>query len=207
MIKYITKIEQLEKLSEQEKTEVGKVTDEFAFRSNNYYLSLINWDDPDDPIRQIIIPHAQELEQWGRLDPSDEKSYTVIPGLEHKYDSTVLLLVSNICDGICRYCFRKRVFINPRSTCLQDVEAAMQYIKAHPEVTNVLLTGGDPLALATSKLENIIKLLRKIEHVRIIRIGTKAPAFNPSRIIDDPALLELIETCSTGSKKIYIMTH
>ena len=207
MIKYITKIEQLEKLSEQEKTEAGKVTDEFAFRSNNYYLSLINWDDPDDPIRQVIIPHAQELEQWGRLDPSDEKSYTVIPGLEHKYDSTVLLLVSNICDGICRYCFRKRVFINPRSTCLQDVEAAMQYIKAHPEVTNVLLTGGDPLALATSKLENIIKLLRKIEHVRIIRIGTKAPAFNPSRIIDDPALLELIETCSTGSKKIYIMTH
>ena len=205
--KYLTKIEQLEQLSEQERVELKKVTDKFAFRGNSYYLSLIDWDDPDDPIRKIIIPHLQELEEWGRLDPSDEKTYTIMPGLEHKYNSTAVFLVSNVCDGICRFCFRKRVFIDPQSAYLRDLPAALQYVKQHREVTNVLLTGGDPLVLTTSKLENIVRQLSEIEHVQIIRIGTKIPAFNPYRIIDDPALLEMIETYGTGRKKIYVMTH
>jgi len=205
--KYITRIEQLEHLSEQEKSRLKKVTDKFAFRSNDYYLSLIDWNDPNDPIRTIIIPHEKELDKWGRLDPSDEKAYTILPGLEHKYNTTALLLVSNVCDGICRYCFRKRVFIESQKEYLQDLPAALQYIKEHREITHVLLTGGDPLVLTTSKLENIIRHLREIEHVHIIRIGTKVPAFNPYRIIDDPGLLQMIETYSTEWKKIYVMTH
>ena len=207
MVKYITKIEQLERLSEREKDELKKVTDEFAFRCNDYYLSLINWDDPEDPIRQIVIPNVRELNEWGRLDPSDEKSYTILPGLEHKYNSTALLLVSNVCDGICRYCFRKRVFIEPQSEYLRDLPAALEYIKQHSEITNILLTGGDPLVLTTSKLENIIRQIREIEHVQIIRIGTKIPAFNPYRIVDDQALLEMVNKYSTKRKKIYFMTH
>ncbi len=206
-MKYLTKIEQLKQLKDSERDDLGPVTEKYAFRSNEYYLSLIDWDDPDDPIRKLIIPDLQELDEWGRLDPSDEKAYGVIPGLEHKYNSTVLLLVSNVCDGICRYCFRKRVFINPRSEYLQDLPAAMQYIREHEEVTNVLLTGGDPLALKPSKLENIIRQLREIEHVGIIRIGTRAPAFNPYRIVNEPALLEMIEKYSTDQKRIYVMTH
>lgn len=83
----------------------------------------------------------------------------------------------------------------------------MEYIKEHTEITNVLLTGGDPLVLSTSKLENIIRQLRQIDHVGIIRIGTKIPAFNPYRIIGDPSLTDMIEKYSTGQKKIYIMTH
>jgi len=205
--KYLTKIEQLEQLSEQEIADLKQVTNKFAFRANDYYLSLIDWDDPDDPIRLIIVPHLQELDKWGRLDPSNEEAYTVMPGLEHKYNSTALFLVSNVCDGICRYCFRKSVFIEPQSAYLRDVPAAMRYIRQHSEINNVLLTGGDPLVLTTSKLENIIRQLREIEHVRIIRIGTKIPAFNPYRIIDDPTLLEMIEACSTKQKRIYIMTH
>jgi len=206
-VKYVTKIEQLEQLSQQERAELKKVTEQFAFRSNDYYLSLIDWDDPNDPIRQIIIPHTQELDEWGRLDPSDEKTYTIMPGLEHKYNSTALLLVSNVCDGICRYCFRKRVFIEPQKDYLRDLPAALQYIKRHHEITNVLLTGGDPLVLTTSKLENIIRQLREIEHVRIIRIGTKTPVFNPYRIVNYPVLLEMIEKYSTQWKKIYVITH
>ncbi|MCP4256626.1 MAG: KamA family radical SAM protein, partial [Planctomycetes bacterium] len=139
--------------------------------------------------------------------PSDEESYTIIPGLEHKYNSTALLLISNVCEGICRYCFRKRVFIDKQNSYLHDPAAAMQYITEHKEITNVLLTGGDPFALETSKLDNMIKQLRKIEHVQIIRIGTKMPAFNPLRIIEDTALLEMISKYSTEQKKIYIMTH
>ena len=205
--KYVTKIEQLEHLSEREKGELKNVAEKFAFRGNDYYLSLINWDDPDDPIRNIIIPHIREIDEWGRLDPSDEKAYTIIPGLEHKYHSTVLLLVSNVCEGICRYCFRKRVFIESKNECLRDLPAALQYIRQHEEITNALLTGGDPLVLATSKLENIIRQLRDIEHIQIIRIGTKVPVFNPYRIIEDPLLPQMIEKYSTGNKKIYVMTH
>jgi KamA family protein len=206
-MKYLTKIEQLEHLTPVEKTELKQVTDDFAFRSNDYYLSLIDWNDPDDPIRRLIIPNLQELDEWGRLDPSDEKAYCIMPGLEHKYPSTVLLLVSNVCDGICRYCFRKRVFINPQSEYLRDLPAAIQYIKQHKGITNILLTGGDPLVLNSSKLENIISQLRDIGHVSIIRIGTKILAFNPSRIVEDPALTEIIKKYSTNQKKIYIMTH
>ena len=206
-MKYVTKIEQLEQLSPAEKTELKQVTEKFFFRSNDYYLSLIDWNGPDDPIRTLIIPNLQELDEWGRLDPSDEKAYCIMPGLEHKYPSTALLLVSNVCDGICRYCFRKRVFINPHNEYLRDLPAAIQYIQQHHEITNVLLTGGDPLSLNSSKLENIIRELRKIKHVSIIRIGTKIPAFNPSRIVEDPALAEMINKYSTDQKRIYIMTH
>jgi len=206
-MKYLTKIEQLEHLSSADKAELKQVTNEFAFRSNDYYLSLIDWNDPDDPIRKLIIPNLQELDEWGRLDPSDEKTYCVMPGFEHKYPSTALLLVSNVCDGICRYCFRKRVFINPQNEYLRDLPAAIQYIRQHDEITNVLLTGGDPFVLKPSKLENIIRELRDIEHVSIIRIGTKIPAFNPSRIVEDPSLHEIIKKYSTEQKRIYIMTH
>ena len=205
--KYTTDIEQLKQLSEREHCELKRVTDKFAFCSNDYYLSLIDWNDPKDPIRRIIIPNLQELDEWGRLDPSDEKTFTVIPGLEHKYNSTALLLVSNVCAGICRYCFRKRVFMESQNGCLEDIPAAIQYIKQHDEITNVLLTGGDPLMLTTAKLENLISQLREIDHVQIIRIGTRIPVFNPHRIIDDPALLKTIDCYSTEQKKIYIMTH
>ena len=204
---YVTSIEQLERLSEQEIVELQKVTDKFDFRCTDYYLSLIDWDDPEDPIRKVIIPDVRELEEWGRLDPSDEGEYTILPGLEHKYNSTALLLVSNICGGICRYCFRKRVFMEQHRDFLRDLPAALQYIKEHHEINQVLLTGGDPLVLTTSKLENIIRQLRGIEHVQIIRIGTKIPAFNPYRIVGDPALLEMLEKYSTERKKIYVMTH
>jgi len=205
--KYITKIEQLPQLSKEQRDELKKVAERFSFRCSSYYLSLIDWNDPNDPIRNIIIPHPRELEQWGRLDPSDEKAYTIIPGLEHKYNSTALLLVSNVCEGICRYCFRKRVFIGSRKEKLHDVPAAIDYIKQHTEITNVLLTGGDPLVLTTKKLDDIISLLMEIDHVRIIRIGTKIPAFNPYRIVDDTSLLEMIDRYSGQEKKIYFMTH
>jgi len=205
--RYITKIEQLKQLSEQQRTELKKVTDKFAFRVNDYYLSLINWDDPNDPIRYIVIPNIQELDEWGRLDPSNEKAYTVMPGLQHKYHSVAVFLVTNKCEGVCRYCFRKRLFIESETEYLQDWDAAYQYVSEHPEITNVLLTGGDVLMLTTSKLEDIFARLREIAHVQIIRLGTRIPSYNPYRIVDDPALLKAIKKYSTDEKKIYVMTH
>jgi KamA family protein len=204
---YYTDIRDLPHLSAGEKGNLYPVTEQFAFRANDYYLSLINWDDPADPIRRLIIPHPDELETWGRLDPSNEQTYTVLPGLEHKYNTTVLLLVSNVCEGICRYCFRKRVFIHPQQDVLRDLPAALEYIRKHGEITNVLLTGGDPLVLTTRKLEKIIAPLREISHVQIIRIGTRIPVFNPYRILDDPDLPGMLGRYCLPDKKIYIMTH
>lgn len=205
--RHVTKVDQIERLSEQEKSALSEVSRRFAFLANDYYLSLIDWEDPGDPIRRAIVPDAGEMDDWGRLDPSDEKTYTIMPGVEHKYSYTVLLLVSDVCGGICRYCFRKRVFMGSRAECLRDAPAAMEYIASQPQVTNVLLTGGDPLALPTPELADIVRRLRKIEHVQIIRIGSRMPAFNPYRIIHDPALLDMIAQYSTSRKKLYIMTH
>jgi KamA family protein len=201
-------LKDVEQLTSQEKEILEHVVERFPLRCNDYYLSLINWDDSEDPLRHVVIPSVNELQEWGRLDPSDEKQYTIIPGLEHKYNSTVLMLVSNVCDSICRYCFRKRLFIHPMQECLKDIDSAVHYIREHDEVTNVLLTGGDPLSLSTSKLRPIIEALSRIEHVKIVRIGSKIPAFNPYRITDDKELLEVIENFNGDSqKRLYIITH
>ncbi len=205
--KYLTRLDQLDQLDDRERAALEPVAQRFAFRCNDYYLSLIDWNDPNDPIRRAVVPHVQELDEWGRLDPSDEETYTVMPGLEHKYPTTVLLLVSNVCEGICRYCFRKRVFIRPQWEYLRDIPAAMAYIADHREITNVLLTGGDPLVLATSKLADIVGRIRQIEHVQIVRIGTRMPTFNPYRILEDPALTDMIRRYSTPRKRLYVMTH
>jgi KamA family protein len=203
----IAGIEELTNLSPERRRELGRVAERYPFRMNDHYLSLIDWGDAEDPIGRIVIPHERELEEWGKLDPSDEESYTKLAGLEHKYSSTALLLVSNECECICRYCFRKRVFTQAKRETLEDVGAAIEYIKRHEEITNVLLTGGDPFILKTARLEEIIRQLREIGHVQIIRIGTKMPAFNPQRIIEDASFLEMLDKYSSEKKKIYIMTH
>ena len=204
--KYIRTLEKIPQLSQKEKDQLQPVCEKFALRTNEYYNSLIDWDDPNDPIRRIIIPSTKELKNWGQLDASNEKAYTKVPGLEHKYEYTALLLVNHVCGGFCRFCFRKRIFID-KNEVVSDVSEGLEYIRQHKKITNVLLTGGDPLLLSTNKLANIIKQLREIKHVQIIRIGSKLPVFNPFRVIDDPSLLEMIEKYSTLEKKIYIMAH
>ncbi len=205
--KYVSNIDAIQQLSPTEKSEISNVTTRFQFRASKYYLSLIDWDDPDDPIRRIIVPHPNELQRWGDIDVSDESSVTVARGLQHKYASTVLLLVTEMCGGFCRFCFRKRLFMRGNNETRFDLDEAVKYISRHPEVNNVLITGGDPLILSTSKLEAIVSAISKIEHVRIIRIGTKIPAFDPFRIIDDPTLPQMLAKYSTPERRIHLMCH
>ncbi|WP_369425228.1 KamA family radical SAM protein [Methanothrix sp.] len=194
-------------LPAKEREELERVERIFPFRSNEYYLSLINWEDREDPIRRIVIPNPNELELSGRLDPSSEKSYTRLPGLQHKYHQTTLILFSDVCAGICRFCFRKRLFLLNEREVAVDLDACLAYIRAHPEITDVLLSGGDPLMLPTPALEHAIGRIREIEHVRIIRIGSKVPAYYPQRILEDPELLDLIQRYSTAEGRIYVMTQ
>ncbi|MCP4724843.1 MAG: KamA family radical SAM protein [bacterium] len=205
---YITKLDKISGLSKTEKEILKKVTGHFPFRSNAYYLTLIDWKDAEDPIRRIIIPDPEELENWGDLDPSKESHYKAVPGCEHKYRDTALLLVNDVCGGYCRFCFRKRLFMTRKnSEVIKNVTPGIEYIKDHPEINNVLLTGGDPLLLSTKKLEKILRRIREIDHVDIIRIGTKIPSFDPFRIINDKYLPEMLSKYSTTEKKIYVMTH
>jgi len=203
----ITNLERVTELSEEERRQLQPVAEKFAFRTNEYYQSLINWDDPDDPIRRIVMPDIQELQEFGEMDASDESSYTVLRGLEHKYADTALLLVNNVCGAYCRFCFRKRLFTDGNTEVTNDISGAIEYIKLHPEISNVLLSGGDPLVMSTGKLERIIEQLREIDHVRIIRIGTKMTGFDPYRILNDPSLLEVLSKYSLPDRRIFVMTH
>ncbi|NOY89324.1 MAG: KamA family radical SAM protein [FCB group bacterium] len=205
--RFVLNIDKIRHLSDEEKKRLKEVADIYPFRANDYYLNLINWHDPHDPIRRLIIPHENELNQWGELDASKEHAITVRKGVQHKYGSTVLLLVNEVCAAFCRYCFRKRLFMNGNDEVSYDIEPGIEYIRQHPEVNNVLLTGGDPMILPTPKLEKIIKALREIDHVRIIRIGSKMTAFNPFRFINDPALMEVFKKYSLVDKRIYMVCH
>lgn len=204
---YLSSLDRISGIPPEERADLARVTELFAFRANDYYLSLIDWSDPRDPIRRLIIPTLEELEPWGQLDPSSEHRYTMAPGLQHKYRETALLLVSDLCGGLCRYCFRKRLFIKSAREVTKDVSEGLLYIRDHPEITNVLLTGGDPLMLEAAGLADIVRRLRGIDHVGVIRIGTKVPAYDPFRVTDNPALLDMIRKYSTDEKRIYVMAQ
>ncbi len=190
---------------------IQAVAERYPFLSNDYYLSLVDWDDPDDPIRRIVVPHPEEFFGAGDMDPSREKDYTVAPGLQHKYRQTALLLVTSACAGLCRYCFRKRLFLKeggkrPRYT-LSSLPRAARYLREHEEITSVLITGGDPLTLPTKTLDRILSALDGIPHIRTIRIGSKVPAYNPFRILRDPELPELVRRYSRKDRRLYVITH
>ena len=206
-VRYINNIEQIPGIPDAERERLREVSKRYAFRANDYYLELINWKDPRDPIRQLILPRPEELHDWGNADASNEAANTIQKGIQHKYRDTVLLLCTETCGAYCRYCFRKRLFTVDNEEVTADYTPGLDYIAAHPEVTNVLLTGGDPLVLSTRKLADLLRRLREIPHVRIIRIGSKMPAFNPFRILQDEELWSVLKRYSSADKRIYLMAH
>lgn len=206
-VRYIRRLNDVEGLSAGERDELDPVARRYAFRANDYYLGLIDWDDPADPIRRLVIPDTGELVDWGQLDASRERTVTRARGLQHKYRDTALLLVTHVCGAYCRYCFRKRLFMRHNDEASVDVSEGLAYIRDHPEITNVLLTGGDPLLLSTRRILDIVGRLRQIPHVRIIRIGTKMPAFNPWRILEDDALLDGLAAHSRPDARVFVITH
>ncbi len=208
--KYLSTISELDNLvglTSKERNAMEMVSDTFPFRSNDYYLSLIDWKNDHDPLRRIVIPDSNELKGGGCLDPSCEKDFTKKPGLQHKYSQTGLLLLTDVCGGICRFCFRKRLFMCTERETVKDVSDGIEYIREHKEITDVLLTGGDPLTLETSQLEKVLRELREIDHVNIIRIGSKMLACNPYRILNDKDLCVVLSRYSTPEKRIYLMAH
>lgn len=153
--KYITNIEKITQIPKEERAKLKEITNKYVFRVNEYYLNLINWDDPNDPIRKLVIPNERELNEYGSWDASDEGANYVVPGCQHKYKTTALLVVSEVCGAYCRFCFRKRLFRSDVKEAMSDVTPGIEYIAQTPEINNVLLTGGDSLILATKKLDKL----------------------------------------------------
>lgn len=153
-----------------------------------YFASLIDPNDPYDPIRQQVVPTAHELAPFTSEmeDSLAEDAHSPVPGLVHRYPDRVLMLITTQCATYCRYCTRSRIVGDPTATfSRKDFDAQIEYLQRTPQVRDVLLSGGDPLVLAPKLLDEILGRLRAIPHIEIIRIGSRVPVFMPMRVTQE----------------------
>lgn len=176
----------------------------FKVQVSPYYASLVNQDNPKDPVRATFMPNEIEgidgLQQ--QLDPLGEKNNNPTPRVIHRYPDRALFLVTDICSLYCRYCTRKHFTATDQASVKpSDYEAAINYFKSNTSIREVLLSGGDPLTLSNNKLDKILYDLYQIPHIEIIRIGSRIPATLPMRI--DNELINIFKKY----KPVYFMTH
>ncbi|MBP1707075.1 MAG: lysine 2,3-aminomutase [Chloroflexi bacterium] len=203
----ITSVEELTRyipLSSKEQAEIKLVISRYPFAVTPYYLSLIDPEDKNDPIRKQSVPCFEEITMadMGQEDPLEEKRDSVVPGLVHRYPDRVLMVLTDICPMFCRHCTRKREWQHGGWVRkVEDIEPMLDYIRHNPQVRDVIISGGDVLTLSTDRLEKVLYKLRKIEHLEIIRIGSRYPVVLPQRIDD--------ELCDMLSKysPIWFNTH
>ncbi len=175
------------KLTDDERAGLSS-PDKFRVDITPYFLSLIDPDDPSDPIRRQVIPTDCEHEAFTAMmeDSLAEDRHSPVPGLVHRYPDRVLMLVTTQCASYCRYCTRSRIVGDAaQNFSRHDLEAQYDYIRRTPQIRDVLLSGGDALTLNPKLLESIMRTLREIPHIEIIRIGSRVPVFLPQRIDDE----------------------
>ncbi len=172
-------------LTPEEREGVVLAGQHLALAITPYFFNLIDVNDPDCPIRRQVVPRVEEVipAPWESIDPLAEDEHMVAPGLVHRYPDRVLFLVTDRCAAYCRYCTRSRVVSGVGEQQLHThFSAAIDYIREHTEVRDVLLSGGDPLLFSDERLEYLLTQLRAIKHVEFLRIGTRIPIFLPQRI-------------------------
>ena len=184
----ITSVEKLSEvicLSESEKSDIEKCLESFRMAITPYYASLINQDDPDDPVRKQAVPSIAETYPCTNdlNDPLNEEGDSPVPHIVHRYPDRVLFIVTLKCSMYCRHCTRRRtVGEEDRIISGKELSCAIDYIRGRNEIRDVLISGGDPLIMSDERLEHIVSSLRAIPHVDIIRIGTRVPVVMPMRI-------------------------
>lgn len=186
-INSVEEFEQVIPLTESERKAL-RATDLFRVDITPYFISLIDPNDPDDPIRKQVVPTDKELVPFTAMmeDSLAEDRHSPVPGLVHRYPDRVLMLVTTQCATYCRYCTRSRIVGDPSATFSRaEFEMQLEYLKRTPQVRDVLLSGGDPLVLAPKILEEILRRLREIPHIEIVRIGSRVPVFLPMRVDSD----------------------
>ena len=204
VIKDIPTLEKVAVLTPQEKKDLQACLKKFTMAITPYYAALMDKKHKGCPVRMQAIPTAPELNQDASdlSDPLHEDVDSPVPGLTHRYPDRVLLLVTNICSMNCRHCTRRRlVGFEDVHMSSANIDKAIEYIRKTPEVRDVLISGGDPLVLTDEMLEGIIKKLRAIDHVEIIRLGTRMPVVLPMRITDK--LVNMLRKYHP----IYVNTH
>ena len=206
-VRTIPRLKRFIDLSPHEEKQLRTIIERHPMQVSRYYLSLIDPHDPDDPIRKMAIPRAEEMDISGSYDPSGELDNTKLPGLQHKYKRTALILATNRCPVYCRHCFRKRLVGLPSDEVLKRFSDAARYIEEHREISNVLLSGGDPMILQTKTLERMLERLSSIAHLKFVRIGTRVPATFPMRIIDDAELLKVLRKYSRPHRRLFVTTQ
>lgn len=205
----ITTVEELKTyipMTNEEQMLFQDITSKHPFCTTKYYLSLIDREDANDPIKKMQIPSFGEKSEEGAFDTSGESENTKMQGLQHKYKTTALLLATNSCAMYCRHCFRKRLVGLSNKEVLSNFEHAVEYIKKHTEINNILITGGDSFFLSTEILEVFMEKLSKVNHIDFIRFGTRLPVVLPDRIIQDERLINSLRHYSK-IKQIYIVTQ
>ncbi len=207
--KSISNVKQLKRyvdLAPDEAKMLKKIIRVHPMRISPYYLSLIDWNDPDDPIRKMAVPSVEELSLEGSYDTSGETENTVVPGLQHKYSETALILATNQCATYCRHCFRKRLVGLPNGEILRRFESAAAYVKKHKEINNVLISGGDPFVLESEIIKRFLEVLDRMKNIRFIRIGSRVPVTLPARL-SDPKLLAILKKYSRRDRRLHVVTH
>jgi lysine 2,3-aminomutase len=180
--------------------EARRITKEFPVRINKYYLSLI--EEPGDAIWRQVVPDVMELtDSFGCEDPLAEEDDSPIINLTHRYPDRVLFYINHQCPIYCRFCTRKRKVGDPHSLPKAEVMKAIDYIREHPEIRDIVVSGGDALMLSDSRIEWVLQQLRAIPHLEIIRIATRVPCALPQRVT--PELCDMLRKYHP----LYINTH
>ncbi|MGH6826574.1 KamA family radical SAM protein [Methyloceanibacter sp.] len=186
-VRTLAELERLFVLSDDERDAVVRHQGSLPLGITPYYASLMSRDDAFEPLRRTHIPVGTEyLKAPGEADdPLGEDGHTAVPGLVHRYPDRVLFLATGFCSTYCRYCTRSRMVGEPGgeySFSRPQWEEALDYIAAHPEIRDVLISGGDPLTLSDDRLDYLLGRIRAIRHVEFVRIGTKVPVVLPMRV-------------------------
>ncbi len=204
-IKTAEELSRYVKLTPEEVEGIRRTEGLYPMAITPYYLSLMDPDDPEDPIRLQAVPRIVEVDEGiqSRGEPDALREEGEVPGLTHRYPDRVLMTVTTFCAVYCRHCMRKRIFSEgERARTKEEIDRMIDYVRKHEEIRDVLISGGEPLSLSNEKIEYILRRLREIKHVEIVRFGTRLPVLAPQRFFDED-LLSILERYSP----VWINTH
>lgn len=184
--------EQVLELSPAERVGLAMAAQRFAVAVTPHFAALMDAEDPGCPIRRQVIPREEELvaAPGDLVDPCGEDQHMVVEGLVHRYPDRVLLLAMDACAAYCRYCTRSRLVSQGDLEALpRRLEAILDYLRAHPEVRDVLISGGDPLLFSDDRLDALLTAVRSVPSVEFVRIGSRVPGFLPQRVTPELAAI------------------
>jgi lysine 2,3-aminomutase len=206
-IRSVRQLRELLPFSDSELEAIGSLEADYKMAIPPYYFSLIDPNDPGDPIRlqSVTSPlEAENLSGYELEDPLDEDKDSPVPGITHRYPDRVLMVTTHVCTMYCRFCTRKRTTMvrDGWDAISRDDERMLEYIRDHPEIKDVVVSGGDPLSLPPARLKYFLDGLKAIPHVDVVRLGTRVPVTLPQRLFDE-SLIEML----SDAGKVWIQTH